>query len=64
MIVATGDTRTPTDSTLAAYERAGEPKKLIAYEGGHFGAYVDHFDETGGRATDWFIQHLKPAATS
>ncbi|MGI5140269.1 MULTISPECIES: hypothetical protein [unclassified Streptomyces] len=64
MIVATGDTRTPTDIALAAYERAGEPKKLIAHEGGHFGAYVAPFDETGGRATDWFIQHLKPAATS
>ena len=64
MIVASNDTMTPTDIALAAYERAGEPKKLITYEGGHFGAYVDHFDETGGGATDWFIQHLKPAATN
>ncbi|MGW9029954.1 alpha/beta hydrolase [Streptomyces sp. NPDC055722] len=64
MIVATNDTMTPTDMALAAYERAGEPKKLITYEGGHFGAYVDHFDDTGGGATDWFIQHLEPATTN
>lgn len=62
MIVAKNDTITPTDIALAAYERAGEPKKLISYEGGHFDAYGDHFEEAGGGATDWFIQHLNHAA--
>jgi uncharacterized protein len=52
---------TLTDVALAACERAGEPKKLITYEGGHFGACADHFEETGGGAADWFIEHLKPA---
>lgn len=61
MIVGTKDTLTPVDLALAAYESAGEPKKLITYEGDHFGAYVDHFEEAGGGATDWFVQHLKPA---
>ncbi|MFD3455117.1 alpha/beta hydrolase [Streptomyces sp. NPDC058691] len=62
MIVATNDTMTPTDMALAAYERAGEPKELITYEGGHFDAYVEHFAATGGGATDWFTRHLVPAA--
>ena len=63
MIVGTKDTVTPADLALAAYERAGEPKKLITYEGGHFDAYVKHFDETAVGAGKWFVHHLKPAAT-
>ncbi|MFI5798734.1 alpha/beta hydrolase [Streptomyces sp. NPDC051677] len=62
MIIGDEDTITPSDIALAAYERAGEPKKLITYQGDHFGAYDDRFDQAGGGARDWFIQHLSPAS--
>ncbi|MER5790569.1 alpha/beta hydrolase [Streptomyces sp. NPDC001980] len=64
MIVGTQDTVTPTDMALAAYERAGEPKKLSTYDGGHFDAYVKHFNETAVGAGEWFVQHLKPTSTN
>ncbi|MFK0160873.1 alpha/beta hydrolase [Streptomyces sp. NPDC090493] len=63
MIVGLQDVVTPTDTQLAAFEQAGEPKKLITYDGDHFSAYDDHFKETGGGARDWFVQHLAPTAT-
>jgi uncharacterized protein len=58
MIVGLQDTMTPADTQLAAFERAGEPKKLITYDGGHFAAYVEHFQETGAGARDWFVRYL------
>lgn len=64
MIVADKDTITPSDIALSAYERAGEPKKLITYPGDHFDAYGDHFDQAGGGARDWFVQHLNPQAAN
>ncbi|MFJ3762653.1 alpha/beta hydrolase [Streptomyces sp. NPDC090080] len=60
MIVGTKDTVTPTDLALRAFERAGEPKKLITYEGGHFDAYIEQFDRTGSGSGDWFVEHLHP----
>jgi fermentation-respiration switch protein FrsA (DUF1100 family) len=58
MVVAAGDHLTVADEALAAYERALEPKKLVLLRGGHFDAYVDDFDESGGAARDWFGDHL------
>jgi fermentation-respiration switch protein FrsA (DUF1100 family) len=58
MAVAEGDHLTPTDLAIAAYERAGEPKRLVILPGGHFDAYVDGFDEASGAARDWFVEHL------
>ena len=58
MVVGTEDTVTPADLALAAFERAGDPKKLVTYRGGHFDAYLEHFETTSGAAEAWFTQHL------
>jgi fermentation-respiration switch protein FrsA (DUF1100 family) len=61
MVVALGDVLTVADLALAAYERALEPKKLVALSGGHFDAYVKDFDATSKPAVDWFTRHLASA---
>lgn len=58
MVVATGDTITPTDLALAAYERTLQPKRLAMYAGDHFDAYVTAFETTSAAATEWFCEHL------
>lgn len=58
MVVALGDHLTVADEALAAYERALEPKRLVALKGGHFDAYVSGFAEASGPERDWFVQHL------
>ncbi|MBV9920334.1 MAG: acetylxylan esterase, partial [Pseudonocardia sp.] len=61
LLPAQNDVLTPTDLTIAAYEKAREPKKLQILPGGHFDAYVDGFDASGPAARDWFVQHLGAA---
>ena len=58
MVVALGDVLTVADLALAAYERALEPKRLVALSGGHFDAYVADFAEASKPAVEWFTQHL------
>lgn len=58
MVVALGDHLTVADEALAAYERALQPKRLVALKGGHFDAYVADFDAASSAARDWFVQHL------
>jgi fermentation-respiration switch protein FrsA (DUF1100 family) len=58
MLVALQDHLTVADEALAAYERALQPKKLVTLKGGHFEAYVEDFETTGGAACDWFREHL------
>jgi hypothetical protein len=59
MIVATQDTRCPTDLALDAYNRALEPKRLLLLSGGHFDPYAGkQFHLTSIAASDWFVQHL------
>ncbi|MFI9645712.1 alpha/beta hydrolase [Streptomyces sp. NPDC052040] len=58
MIVAEHDVITPHEFAEAAFETAGEPKKLVRYDGGHFDAYAKNLDETSGAALDWFLKHL------
>ena len=58
MVVALSDTMTVTDLSLAAYERALEPKKLQLISGGHFDPYLSQFDKASGAAIAWFRQHL------
>ena len=58
MIVAAGDHLTVCDLAIEGFERALEPKRLVVLSGGHFNAYVAGFDEAGGAARDWFVQHL------
>ena len=62
MVVALDDHLTVADAALAAYyERALQPKQLLALKGGHFDVYGAAFDESSGAATKWFLQHLGSA---
>jgi fermentation-respiration switch protein FrsA (DUF1100 family) len=58
MVVAERDHLTPAELAIAAYERAGEPKRLVILPSAHFDAYVEGFDEASGAARDWFSEHL------
>jgi len=58
MIIGLTDTITLTDTGLAAYERALQPKKLATIAGGHFDAYLRYFEQSSGAARDWFVEHL------
>jgi uncharacterized protein len=58
MIIGLNDTITLTDTGLAAYERALEPKKLVTIVGGHFDAYLSCFEQSSAAARDWFIEYL------
>jgi uncharacterized protein len=60
MVVGGADVVCPTDLALAAFNRAGEPKRLELFPGGHFSAYTDQFERAATAATDWFTQHLRP----
>jgi cephalosporin-C deacetylase-like acetyl esterase len=60
MVVATHDTVTLTDTALAAYERALEPKRLVAIPGGHFDPYLAEFGAASDAARAWFTDHLAP----
>ena len=48
------------DESIAMYERAGEPKKLVLLPGrAHYDVYAGEcFAEVMGHATDWFAAHL------
>lgn len=58
MIVALEDELVPSDISLAAFQQALEPKKLVLLPGNHFTPYVEQFSLTGGEARDWFTRHL------
>jgi len=60
MVVGDHDTVTPTDLALAAFTRAGEPKRLELFPGGHFSAYTDQFERASQAAAGWFAEHLRP----
>jgi uncharacterized protein len=58
MIVPLDDTMTPTEDALGAYERAGDPKRLVTVPGTHYAVYADQFERTSREARDWFVAHL------
>ena len=59
MILATQDKWTPPDLIREAFSRAGEPKKLLEIEGGHYAVYSGNGQELAAQAAvDWFKQHL------
>jgi pimeloyl-ACP methyl ester carboxylesterase len=64
MILARNDAITPPESIRSAFARAGEPKRLLEIDGGHYAIYTGRgADETGQAATEWFTEHLaKPSA--
>jgi hypothetical protein len=57
---ATKDTLIPIEQVRAAFARAGEPKKLVEFDGGHFDLYPgEPFHEPAlANALDWFKTHL------
>jgi uncharacterized protein len=62
MVVGDNDVVCPTDMALAAFTRAGEPKRLELYPGGHFSAYTDQLERASRAAADWFGRHLDVGA--
>jgi uncharacterized protein len=58
MIVGEQDTVTLTDTGLAAYNRALEPKQLVTIPGGHFAPYTTEFARASAAATAFFRSHL------
>jgi fermentation-respiration switch protein FrsA (DUF1100 family) len=58
MIVPLGDTMTPAEDALAAYDRALEPKKLVTVPGSHYAVYGEQFEQSSRAARDWFVTHL------
>ena len=62
MILAKDDTISSSDLIRAAFERAGEPKRLLEVEGGHYSVYPwskgQSADQAGTAAVAWFTEHL------
>jgi uncharacterized protein len=58
MIVCLDDTMTPAEDSLAAYELAGEPKRLITVPGTHYAVYSEQFPTVSTAARDWYVEHL------
>jgi len=64
MILAKGDVIVPPHTNREAFARAGEPKRLLEIEGGHYAVYLGPGAiEAAEAATAWFVEHLgHPAA--
>ncbi len=59
LVVATEDRLAATAVTLAAYERAGEPKELVMIEGHHFSPYDgEPFARAAEAMRDFLTRHL------
>lgn len=59
MILATEDMWTPPELIREAFERAGEPKRLLEMEGGHYVVYEGEGQkQAAAAAADWFATHL------
>lgn len=62
MILATQDKWTPPDLIRDAFARAGDPKRLLEIEGGHYVLYHgDGQKQAADAATSWFCEHLHVA---
>jgi uncharacterized protein len=58
LLILAKDDSLPMDIAVTAFERAGEPKKLIVLPCGHYDVYADMFDQSAGPARDWFAAHI------
>ncbi len=59
MIVALDDALADTSTSLASFERAGEPKELVTVPGHHFTPYSGEVkDRAIGEAANWFLRWL------
>jgi fermentation-respiration switch protein FrsA (DUF1100 family) len=61
MVVGDQDTVTLTETRLAAYNRALEPKQLVTIPGGHFAPYTTEFARASAAATAYFRSQLAPS---
>jgi fermentation-respiration switch protein FrsA (DUF1100 family) len=61
VIMAEPDKTVVTDYTKAMFEQAGEPKKLVTFEGLHYDAYdkPEVLEFVSREARDWFARHLR-----
>lgn len=59
MILASEDKIVSPDSIWLAFKQAGEPKKLLELNTGHYGVYSgENLDKAASAAREWFLQHL------
>lgn len=63
MVVAERDSLIPVHAARAAFDRAGEPKELLALDCRHFDVYATEpwFSRASGAARAWFEKHLGSA---
>lgn len=61
LILASDDTTTPSEIARAAFERAGEPKQLMEFSGGHYDVYDDEMTKGRCIATTaaFLVAHLR-----
>ena len=66
MILAKDDVISSSDLIRAAFARAGEPKRLLELDGGHYAVYPWSkgrcADQAIEAATEWFAEHLLASA--
>ncbi len=59
MVVARNDSLIPAELALEAFATAGEPRKLLTLECGHFAPYTgDTFRTVSAAECAWFVEHL------
>jgi fermentation-respiration switch protein FrsA (DUF1100 family) len=59
LLIAAEQDFLPLDLARRAFDRAGEPKRLVVLPAGHFAPYEPPFFETAAReAVEWFTRHL------
>jgi fermentation-respiration switch protein FrsA (DUF1100 family) len=65
MILARNDVISLPETIRNAFAGAGEPKRLLEIEGGHYAVYSGRgAEEAGQAATEWFTEHLKVRAAA
>ena len=66
IVAAENDALIPIEVVRDAFERAGEPKKLVVIPCGHFDVYNDEpwHEQAVGPATQWFVDHLGPSTVA
>ena len=59
LLIAAAQDFLPLDIAERAFARAGEPKRMVVIDGGHFGPYEPpHFATASREACEWFVRHL------
>jgi pimeloyl-ACP methyl ester carboxylesterase len=59
LLIAAAQDFLPLDIAERAFAQAGEPKKMVVLDGGHFCPYEPpHFAAASREACDWFVRHL------